>query len=72
MVAVLVTILVVDDEPQIVQLVRNYLEHGEFTVLTASDGAIGLAIGADRPGDHVTPWDCSGAGNNTLDTLRRL
>ena len=32
------TILVVDDEPRIVQLVRDYLEHGGFTVLTAIDG----------------------------------
>ena len=32
------TILVVDDEPRIVQLVRDYLEHGGFTVLVASDG----------------------------------
>ena len=36
------TILVVDDEPRIVQLVRDYLEHGGFTVLTASDGQAAL------------------------------
>src|SRR6266545_3887491 len=36
------TILVVDDEPRIVQLVRDYLEHGGFTVLTASDGPAAL------------------------------
>jgi DNA-binding response OmpR family regulator len=36
------TILVVDDEPRIVQLVRDYLEHGGFTVLVASDGAAAL------------------------------
>ena len=33
------TILVVDDEPQIVQLVRDHLEHAGFSVITASDGA---------------------------------
>ncbi len=32
------TILVVDDEPEIVRLVRDYLEHGGFAVVTASDG----------------------------------
>ena len=32
------TILVVDDEPQIVTLVRDYLELGGFTVFTAADG----------------------------------
>src|SRR5256714_150214 len=36
------TILVVDDEPRIVQLVRDYLEHGVFTVLTAVDGPTAL------------------------------
>ena len=32
------TILVVDDEPKIVALARDYLEHAGFTVLTAVDG----------------------------------
>ncbi|HYN70731.1 MAG TPA: hypothetical protein VEX41_11070 [Candidatus Eisenbacteria bacterium] len=32
------TVLIVDDEPKIVQLARDYLEHAGFTVLTASDG----------------------------------
>jgi DNA-binding response OmpR family regulator len=32
------TILVVEDEPRIVELVRDYLVHGGFTVLVASDG----------------------------------
>jgi DNA-binding response OmpR family regulator len=36
------TILVVDDEPKIVQLARDYLEHAGFTVLTASDGPTAL------------------------------
>ena len=39
------TILVVDDEPKIVQLVRDYLERAGFRVLTTSNGktALGLA-----------------------------
>ncbi|HYM51455.1 MAG TPA: response regulator transcription factor [Candidatus Limnocylindrales bacterium] len=32
------TILVVDDEPKIVQVVRDYLEHAGFKVVTALDG----------------------------------
>src|SRR5438309_8002326 len=36
------TILVVDDEPRIVQLVRDYLVHGGFNVLVASDGPTAL------------------------------
>jgi two-component system, OmpR family, alkaline phosphatase synthesis response regulator PhoP len=32
------TVLVVEDEPEIARLVRDYLEHAGFTVLTAADG----------------------------------
>ncbi len=39
------TILVVDDEPKIVELARDYLEHAGFGVVTATDGAAAL--------DHV-------------------
>ena len=38
------TILVVDDEPKIVRLARDYLEHAGFTVLEAYDGQSALAI----------------------------
>ncbi len=37
------TVLVVDDEPKIVQLARDYLEHAGFTVASASDGREALA-----------------------------
>jgi DNA-binding response OmpR family regulator len=44
------TILVVDDEPKIVQLARDYLEHAGFTVLTASDGPTALhAVRSSKP-----------------------
>jgi DNA-binding response OmpR family regulator len=36
------TILVVDDEPKIVQLARDYLEHAGFGVVTAADGRTAL------------------------------
>ena len=36
------TILVVDDEPKIVQLARDYLEHAGFAVITAADGSTAL------------------------------
>ena len=43
-------ILVVDDEPKIVQLARDYLEHAGFEVVTAHDGKTALAIvRADKP-----------------------
>ena len=37
------TVLVVDDEPKIVQLARDYLEHAGFAVVSASDGRAALA-----------------------------
>jgi two-component system, OmpR family, alkaline phosphatase synthesis response regulator PhoP len=44
------TILVVEDEPQIAGIVRDYLEHAGFAVLTAGDGAAALAlVRARRP-----------------------
>jgi two-component system alkaline phosphatase synthesis response regulator PhoP len=44
------TILVVDDEPKIVQLARDYLEHAGFAVLSASDGPTALqAARASKP-----------------------
>jgi two-component system alkaline phosphatase synthesis response regulator PhoP len=44
------TILVVEDEPQIAGIVRDYLEHAGFAVLAAGDGAAALAlVRARRP-----------------------
>lgn len=44
------TILVVDDEPKIVELCRDYLTAAGFSVITANDGAQGLALARkDRP-----------------------
>jgi DNA-binding response OmpR family regulator len=44
------TILVVDDEPKIVQLARDYLEHAGYAVVTAADGRAALeAIGVAAP-----------------------
>jgi two-component system, OmpR family, alkaline phosphatase synthesis response regulator PhoP len=44
------TILVVDDEPKIVLLVRDYLEHAGFRVLSALNGKSALALAhSERP-----------------------
>ncbi len=44
------TVLIVDDEPNIVELARMYLEQAGFTVAAASDGAAALErIFADMP-----------------------
>ena len=42
------TILVVDDEPRIVELARDYLEHAGFAVVTAADGPTALAAARTR------------------------
>ena len=44
------TILVVDDEPKILAIARDYLEHAGYRVLGAADGRSALeSIGRDRP-----------------------
>jgi DNA-binding response OmpR family regulator len=44
------TILVVDDEPKIAAIARDYLEHAGFAVVTASSGRAALdAIRRERP-----------------------
>ena len=37
------TILIVDDEPKIVTLARDYLERAGFTVASAADGTAAVA-----------------------------
>jgi DNA-binding response OmpR family regulator len=65
------TILVVDDEPRIVQLVRDYLEHGGFTVLVASDGAGALRTARTGRPDLVV-LDLGLPGLDGLDVARAL
>jgi DNA-binding response OmpR family regulator len=65
------TILVVDDEPRIVQLVRDYLEHGGFTVLVASDGAAALRTARTGRPDLVV-LDLGLPGLDGLDVARAL
>ncbi|HKB33109.1 MAG TPA: response regulator transcription factor [Candidatus Dormibacteraeota bacterium] len=65
------TILVVDDEPRIVQLVRDYLEHGGFTVLVASDGAAALRTARTGRPDLVV-LDLGLPGLDGLDVTRAL
>ncbi len=71
MVAVVATILVVDDEPRIVQLVRDYLEHGGFAVLTASDGPAALRTARTGRPDLVV-LDLGLPGLDGLDVARTL
>jgi two-component system alkaline phosphatase synthesis response regulator PhoP len=46
-------IMVVDDEPKIVQLARDYLEHAGFAVVVAHDGKAALATARSQNPDLV-------------------
>jgi DNA-binding response OmpR family regulator len=65
------TILVVDDEARIVQLVRDYLERAGFGVLTARDGETALALARVEQPDLVV-LDLMLPGADGLDVCRRL
>src|SRR5213594_411601 len=69
--ALMQTILVVDDEPQIVKLVRDYLEHGGFNVLAAADGPAALRTAATQRPDLVV-LDLGLPGLDGLDVTRAL
>ncbi len=67
------TILVVDDEPKIVELARGYLEHAGFAVAAAGDGNAALMAARTRKPDLVV-LDLGLPGLDGLDvaqTLRR-
>lgn len=65
------TILVVDDEPTIVEIVARYLEREGYQVLTAADGAGALAhIERRRP--QLVILDLMLPGISGLELLRRL
>ena len=47
------TILVVDDEPKITQLVRDYLERAGYSALTAHDGKLALSLAKTEKPDMI-------------------
>jgi two-component system alkaline phosphatase synthesis response regulator PhoP len=64
-------ILVVDDEPEIVKLVRAYLERAGFTVVTAAEGRQALAVFRhERP--NLVILDLNLPGMDGLDVCREL
>ncbi len=65
------TILVVDDEPKITQLARDYLEHAGFSVLAAGEGRGALALARSRRPDLVI-LDLGLPGLDGLDVARAL
>ena len=65
------TILVVDDEPKIVQLVRDYLERAGYAVRTAGDGKAALAL-ARRERPDLIVLDLGLPELDGLDVTREL
>src|SRR5690349_1176237 len=65
------TILIVDDEPTIVEVVGLYLQREGFRVLTAGDGNAALQVVAQERPDLVV-LDLMLPGLNGLDVTRRL
>ncbi len=65
------TVLVVEDEARIAGLVRDYLEHAGFAVLTAGDGSGGLALARARRPDAIV-LDLGLPRIDGLDIIRAL
>ena len=65
------SVLIVDDEPNLVELVREYLEHEGFRVQTAADGPTALEIARlERP--DLVILDVMLPGMDGLEVCRRL
>ena len=65
------TVLIVDDDPNVVALTRLYLERDGYRVLSAPDGARGLALARqERP--HLVVLDVMLPRLNGLDVCRAL
>jgi DNA-binding response OmpR family regulator len=65
------TVLVVDDEPKITQLARDYLEHAGFAVLTSGDGQSAVQVARTRKPDLVI-LDLGLPRLDGLDVLRSI
>jgi two-component system alkaline phosphatase synthesis response regulator PhoP len=64
-------ILVVDDEPQIARLARDYLEKAGFRVVTAGDGSNALIVNRQERPDLVV-LDLNLPGMDGLDVCRTI
>ena len=64
-------ILVVDDEPKITKLARDYLERGGYRVVSAGDGKTGLAAFRHDQPDLVV-LDLNLPGMDGLDVCRAI
>jgi len=65
------TVLIIEDEPKVTKLARDYLEGDGFRVLAAADGSTGLAA-ARRERPDMIVLDLMLPGLNGLDVCRAL
>ncbi|MFN2150639.1 MAG: response regulator [Anaerolineales bacterium] len=65
------TILIIEDEPKVAKLARDYLEQSGFRVLTATEGLTGLAM-ARREHPATVVLDLMLPGLDGLDVCRAL
>src|SRR5258708_39799535 len=65
------TVLVVDDEPKLARLARDYLEHAGYAVLTAGDGPSAVQAARTRRPDLVI-LDLGLPGLDGLEVLRTI
>ena len=63
-------ILIVDDEPKIIRLARDYLEKNGYRVVTASDGQSALTIARRERPDRGRNSTAGGGGRHTGDEGR--
>jgi DNA-binding response OmpR family regulator len=64
-------ILVIDDDPAVLSLLRRGLAYEGYTVTTAPSGAAGLGLARERPPDLIV-LDIMMPGIDGLEVLRRL
>jgi CheY-like chemotaxis protein len=64
-------VLVIDDEPQVLRLIRQMLTRAGHTVIEAADGAQGLAAVRDTPPDIIVT-DILMPNMEGIETIREL
>ncbi len=65
------TILIIEDEPELVKVLRSYLEQAGFSVLTAGRGDTGLSVWEHKRPDLVL-LDLNLPGMDGLDVAREI